>query len=70
MKADKQISVGWYIVTDYVMAAVAWLLFYIIRSSMANDSGSYPISYRAWLYILVIVPAGWLMLYAVRERKW
>jgi len=65
MKADKQISVGWYIVTDYVMAAVAWLLFYIIRSSMANDSGSYPISYRAWLYILVIVPAGWLMLYAV-----
>ncbi len=65
MNADKQISIGWYVVTDYVMAAVAWLLFYVIRSSMADDSGSYPISYRAWLYILVIVPAGWLMLYAL-----
>ena len=41
------------------------LFFYIIRSAMANDTGSYPISYRAWLYILVVVPAGWLILYAL-----
>ena len=65
MNPDKQISISWYVVLDYVMAALAWLLFYVIRSAMANDSGSYPISYRAWLYILVIVPAGWLMLYAL-----
>ncbi len=65
MKPHKQISIAWYVVSDYVMAAVAWLLFYIVRSAMADDSGSYPISYLAWLYILLIVPSGWLMLYAL-----
>lgn len=65
MNSDKQISIAWYVVMDYVMAALAWLLFYIIRSAMGHDSGSYPISYRAWVYILVVVPAGWLVLYAL-----
>ena len=39
MNSDKQISIAWYVVMDYVMAALAWLLFYIIRSAMANDTG-------------------------------
>jgi len=65
MNSNKQISIAWYIVLDHVMAALAWLGFYIIRADIANDTGAYPISYRAWLYILVIVPAGWLILYAL-----
>ena len=65
MNSDKQISIAWYVILDYVMAALAWLGFYIIRAAIANDTGAYPISYLAWLYILVVVPAGWLILYAL-----
>lgn len=65
MQSGKQISLGWYVVVDYLTAAIAWLLFYFWRSWMLNDTGAYPISYTSWAYILLIVPAAWLMLYTI-----
>ena len=65
MNTHKQISIAWYAVMDYVMAALAWLLFYIIRSAMANDSGSYPDQLSRLGIYFSVVPAGWLMLYAL-----
>ena len=65
MSSGKQISVGWYVVVDYITAVLAWLCFYAVRSAMHRDTAAYPISYLSWLYILLIIPAGWLMLYAL-----
>ncbi|MBK8141902.1 MAG: hypothetical protein IPK57_13565 [Chitinophagaceae bacterium] len=65
MQSGKQISLAWYVAVDFVMAALAWLCFYFWRSWMLNDAGAYPISYASWLYILLIVPAGWLVLYTI-----
>ncbi len=65
MQSGKQISLAWYVAVDFVMAALAWLCFYFWRSWMLNDAGAYPISYTSWLYILLIVPAGWLVLYTI-----
>lgn len=65
MSSAKQISIVWYFVWDYITAALAWLCFYAARANILQDTGAYPISYRSWLYILVIVPAGWLGLYAL-----
>ncbi len=65
MQSGKQISLGWYVVVDYLTAVTAWLLFYFWRSWMLNDTGAYPISYTSWTYILLIVPAAWLMLYTI-----
>jgi polysaccharide biosynthesis protein PslA len=65
MKSGKQISVAWYAAADYISAALAWLCFYFLRSYLQDDTGAYPISYQAWLYILVAVPAGWLILYTL-----
>jgi exopolysaccharide biosynthesis polyprenyl glycosylphosphotransferase len=65
MYPGKKISVTWYAVTDYFMAALAWLCFYFIRSAMLHDTRAYPISYQSWAYILVIVPTGWIILYAL-----
>jgi len=65
MRSGKQISVTWYVVMDYVTAALAWLCFYFVRSSLLHDKGAYPISYQSWLYILLAVPAGWLVLYTL-----
>ena len=65
MKSGKQIPVAWYAAVDYITAAIAWLFFYFFRSSMLNDKGAYSISYQSWSYILLVVPAGCLILYTL-----
>ena len=65
MNSGKKISIAWYIVIDYVMAALGWVCFYFIRSKLLNDTGAYPISYTSWLYILLVISVGWLILYAL-----
>lgn len=65
MPSEKKISIVWYAVVDYVMAAAAWVVFYFYRSNALNDTGAFPISTRSWLLILLIVPAGWLVLYTI-----
>jgi exopolysaccharide biosynthesis polyprenyl glycosylphosphotransferase len=61
----RKIAIGWYAALDYCTAALAWMLFYFLRSNMLDDKGAYPISARSWLLIFVIVPVGWLMLYTL-----
>jgi len=61
----KKIAIGWYAALDYLSAALAWLLFYFIRSKMLDDAGAYPIATRSWLLIVAIVPTGWLILYTL-----
>ncbi|MEI9808578.1 MAG: hypothetical protein WDO16_12305 [Bacteroidota bacterium] len=65
MSSVKKIPVAWYAVMDYFMAALAWLCFYAVRTRLLHDTGAYPISYQSWACILLIVPAGWLILYAL-----
>jgi exopolysaccharide biosynthesis polyprenyl glycosylphosphotransferase len=65
MSAGKKISITWYVAIDYLTAALAWLFFYFVRSSLLHDKGAYPISYQSWLYILLFVPGGWLALYTL-----
>lgn len=65
MQPGKKISITWYVLSDYLTAALSWLFFYIFRSHEQNDAGAYPISYQSWFYILALVPAGWLALYTM-----
>jgi exopolysaccharide biosynthesis polyprenyl glycosylphosphotransferase len=65
MQSGKQIPVFYYVAIDYCMAALAWLCFYAVRSNLLNDTGAYPISFQSWIYILVVVPVGWLILYTL-----
>jgi exopolysaccharide biosynthesis polyprenyl glycosylphosphotransferase len=65
MEESKKISIAWYAACDYLSAAIAWFIFYVIRSSIAKDPGAWPMSYTAWAYNLIIVPAGWLILYSL-----
>lgn len=65
MQSGKKIAMAWYVAMDYCMAALTWLLFYFLRSKMLNDAGAYPITTRSWLLIVLIVPAGWLILYTL-----
>ncbi len=65
MASARKIPVRLYVLTDYLAAALSWLLFYFYRSKILHDAGAYPISPLSWLLIFLIVPAGWLMLYTL-----
>jgi exopolysaccharide biosynthesis polyprenyl glycosylphosphotransferase len=68
MSAGKQISIAWYAVMDYVMAVIAWAVFYVIRKSLIKE----PITHaeqlladeKFWMGI-VLIPLGWLLLFAL-----
>jgi polysaccharide biosynthesis protein PslA len=65
MNGSRKIPVRIYVLTDYLAAALSWLLFYFYRSHILHDAGAYPISTRSWLMVFLAVPAGWLMLYTL-----
>lgn len=65
IRPEKKIAMGWYVLMDYIMAVATWLIFYFYRSSVLDDKGAFPISTRSWLFIFLIVPAGWLTLYTL-----
>jgi len=65
MASGKKISLAWYVAGDYICAAAAWFCFYAVRSSVAKDPRIWSISNAAWFYNLIVVPAGWLILYSL-----
>jgi exopolysaccharide biosynthesis polyprenyl glycosylphosphotransferase len=68
MRSGKQISIAWYAVIDYFMAAIAWFCFGFIRKWLlrenADTTGSLQLNSTFWLSI-TLVPAGWLVLYTL-----
>lgn len=65
MRSGKKISMAWYAATDYLTASLAWLCYYVLRTSMQDDKGAYPIAYESLFYIFIAVPIGWLVLYTL-----
>lgn len=68
MRNSRQISIAWYVIMDYVMAAIAWAVFFFTRKMILNqtiaNAGELQVNYVFWLGI-VIIPAGWVSLYAL-----
>lgn len=68
MQSQKQISVAWYAVTDFITAALAWACFYFIRRWLLQHEPSANASLPFDIYFgsdLLLVPAGWLVLYTL-----
>jgi polysaccharide biosynthesis protein PslA len=68
MRNGKQISIAWYAISDYFMAALAWASFFFIRKWILKetiaDQGQIQINPIFWLGT-IFIPAGWLILYAM-----
>ena len=62
MPRTTKILPSWYAVMDYLMALVAWVIFYFVRKEL-SDQGFF-LDYKFWL-ALVFIPLGWLVLYAL-----
>lgn len=65
MSTGKKIPVAVYATIDFITASMAWLCFYALRTNLQDDKGAYPISYESLLYIFLVVPLGWLVLYTL-----
>lgn len=69
MSSGKQISIGWYVLTDYIAAVLAWAIFYFIRKSLlgldiVDETGQLTTDRHFWLGI-IIIPPGWVLLFAL-----
>ncbi|MGZ3937633.1 MAG: sugar transferase [Flavisolibacter sp.] len=62
MSVKKYIHPTWYAVADYVTASIAWMIFFFLRKVLLHQS--LQTDEHFWLGI-VIVPAGWLLLFAL-----
>jgi exopolysaccharide biosynthesis polyprenyl glycosylphosphotransferase len=69
MKYQRRISIAWYVAGDFLSFVIAWALFFVARKFLLNEEQ--PDLYRQiikdptfWLG-LVIIPLGWVFLYAL-----
>jgi hypothetical protein len=62
MALKKYIHPAWYALTDYVSAAIAWMIFYFLRKELLNQP--LQIDDKFWLAIF-FMPVGWILIYAL-----
>jgi len=68
MKQAKPIHIAWYILSDFLMASLAWGVMYFLRKYFlgltVSEDGELAIDDNFWLGI-TLVPLGWLILYTL-----
>ena len=67
MRPSKQIPVAWYVVLDFITAALAWATFYFIRKWLLTETLTDEriiLNNKFWLGILFI-PCAWLAFYTL-----
>jgi polysaccharide biosynthesis protein PslA len=68
MQQSKQISIAWYVLLDFITAALAWAIFFFVRKSLLDESiaanGKLLVNAKFWLGV-TLIPAAWLILYSL-----
>lgn len=68
MRDVRQISIAWYVITDFIMASLAWAIFFFVRKALLRetiaDDGQLQVDYKFWLGI-TLIPLAWLILYTL-----
>ena len=68
MTARGKLPIGWYIISDYIAAAGAWIILYFVRRALLSEPIMIDhrlfLNNRFWLG-LAIIPPGWLIFYGL-----
>ncbi len=68
MKQAKPIHIAWYVLSDFLMASLAWGIMYFLRKYYlgltVRDEGGLAIDDNFWMGI-TLVPIGWIILYTL-----
>jgi exopolysaccharide biosynthesis polyprenyl glycosylphosphotransferase len=61
----KSISIHWYVISDFICAAIAWAVFYILRKRMLFNDYQLSVTFKESTFIqgLLIIPFLWIILY-------
>ena len=65
MQPKTRIHIRWYIIADFISAAIVWGLFFFLRNYLLTEStggGSGSINDTFWQGV-IFIPLGWLILY-------
>src|SRR5688500_16000438 len=66
MATRSRIHIGWYIVSDYIAAAITWVLLFIIRKQLMNEplwiNGRPDLNDR-FTFGLAFIPFAWIIFY-------
>jgi polysaccharide biosynthesis protein PslA len=66
MPSDKKIHIGWYAFSDYLAAAIAWILFTIVRKELLREPfyyGNHLDLNSRFIMGVVLLPFLWLIFY-------
>jgi polysaccharide biosynthesis protein PslA len=66
MRAEKKIHIGWYACSDYIAAAIAWILFTIVRKELLREpfyTGNHLDLNSRFLMGVLLLPFLWLIFY-------
>lgn len=66
MNNQHKIPVAWYVVSDYIMATLAWVIAFFVRKILSGFSmniGGELTTNRLLLASIFLIPAGWLTLF-------
>lgn len=68
MPSAKRIHITWYVLNDYLAAAISWIILYftrryLLQEVITTDNGVY-LNDRFW-WGLTLIPFGWLMFYTL-----
>lgn len=68
MSPGKKIPIAWYVIADFISAALTWACFFFIRRALLQqpviEDGSLQTDSNFW-YGIFFIPVGWLILYSV-----
>jgi exopolysaccharide biosynthesis polyprenyl glycosylphosphotransferase len=68
MPSSRKVHIGWYLLSDYVTAAIAWIILYFTRRYLLEEvietSRGIVLNNRFWIG-LACIPIGWLMFYTL-----
>lgn len=62
----RKIHISWYITGDYIAATITWILLYVVRKILLEESfyiNGQPDLNQHFLLGLILVPIGWIMFY-------
>lgn len=63
MKKNSFLHISWYVISDYVMSLVAWILFSLHRESLLGQHLLLTFNEKFILYSSLIIPLGWNILF-------
>ncbi len=61
MKTSKYLHIAWYVVSDYLCSAIAWLAFSYYRGFLLKEDIA--LTQPFFIYTTLFIPAAWIMLY-------